>query len=87
MRPGGKYCVLPAQHPVEQIHIPLCRHIPAEVGAHAPLLQPPEGVPVAVVQVQAALDRPLEIVAVVALEGEAQTLVAVFVGRGHGVPA
>ena len=50
------------------------------------MLQGTEAVPVVPVQVQAALDGSQEIVGIVALEGKAQAAVAVFIGRGNGIP-
>ena len=76
---------LSAQHAVEQLHIPSGGNIPAEILAHIPVLQRPEAIPVAVVQPQEALQRLQEIVGIVALEGEAQAVFAVFIHAGHGV--
>ena len=72
---------LPAQHIPELLHVPSGGDVPAEIFFHVPLLQGAEGFPVVIVQAEAALQRSEEVVGVVALEGEAQTALAVFVGR------
>ena len=77
--------VLPAQHIPELLHVPSGGDVPAEIRLHVPLLQGAEGFPVMIVQAEAALQRREEIVGVVALEGEAQAALAVFVGGRNGV--
>ena len=64
---------------MEQLHVTAGGNVPAEVGFHFLLLQGTESVPVVVVQIQAALDGSHEVVGIVALEGEAQAALAVFV--------
>ena len=70
---------LPAEHVLEQLHVLASGDVPAEVGFHFLLLQGTESLVVVVVQVQRTLDGCVEVVGVVALEGEAQTALAVFV--------
>ena len=69
-------------HLTEQRHIAAGGYIPAEVLLHIPLLQRPEGLGIFPVQMQATLDGSQEIVAVVALEGKAQAVFALFVYAG-----
>ncbi len=61
------------------------RLVPAEILFHFPLLQGPELVGLLAVELQAALESSHEVVSIVALEGEAKAVLAVFVGSGHGV--
>ena len=70
-----------AAHPVEQFHVFLRRFVPAEVLTHFSALQFPETCRVLVVQIQAALQRSQEIIAVVALEGKSETAFAVIVSK------
>ena len=86
MPPRFGVCGMLTQHAGKQLHIAAGRHIPAEILGHINGLQAAEAVTVEVVQPQAALDRPKEIVGIVALEGEAQAVFAVFVHTGNGVP-
>ena len=86
LKPHGLWVPdLPGKHIPEQIHIPGRGDVPAEVLLHFPLLQGTEAIAVAVVQIQAPLQGGEEIVGIVALEGEAQTALAVFIGGRHGI--
>ena len=70
---AGKW-LLPGQHILELLHVFLGGDVPAEVLLHVPLLEFPEGGTVGGVQAQAAAQGGVEVVGVVALEGEAQAL-------------
>ena len=76
---------LPGQHVLEQLHVLASGNVPAEVHFHFLLLQGTESFIVVVVQIQCALDGCVEVVCVVALEGEAQTALAVLVAGRNGV--
>ena len=69
-------------HVAEQVHILLGGLVPAKILLQAALLQRLEGGAVIPVEIQAAGQRPVEIVGVVALEGKAQAVFAIFVHAG-----
>ena len=71
---------------MEQFYITAGRFVPAEVLLHIPQLQSAESGSVVFIQIKATLQRPQEIIGIVALECETKTAFALFVHRGNSIP-